>query len=192
MEFNQSETCKNLAASFAGECQAGMRYQLIARDALSQGYKTLSDEIRHIAKNETYHAKVFFDYILQNCGNTKNIEITNGFPFEGDTIENGLKFATDAENKESKLIYPQYAEIAKREGYDEIADTFLKVAEVEEHHKIMFEYLYKNFKDGSLFKNSQPVVYECSNCGYRFTAEQAFSICPLCKSSQGFVKLRLP
>ncbi len=192
MEFNLTKTCRNLAASFAGECQAGMRYQLIAKDALNQGYKTLSDEIKHIAKNETYHAKVFFDYIIQNNGNTKNIEITNGFPFEGDTIENGLMFAADAEAKESDLIYPEYARIAAEEGFKEISDTFLRVAEVESHHRIMFEYLYKNFKEGTLFTSDKPIEYECTNCGFRFTAKQAFSVCPLCKSSQGFVKLHLP
>ena len=53
MQFEKTQTFKNLARSFAGESQAGMRYQLIAKQAMQEGYKTLADEIRTIAKNET-------------------------------------------------------------------------------------------------------------------------------------------
>ena len=61
MQFEQTETFKNLARSFAGESQAGMRYQLTSKLAMKENLKTLSDAIRTIAKNETYHAKTFFD-----------------------------------------------------------------------------------------------------------------------------------
>ena len=98
MEFNQTKTFKNLTAAFAGECQAGMRYQMIAQKALMQGYKTLADEIKTIAKNETMHAKTFFDFILENGAACPNAEVAGGFPFEGDTVENGLIAALNAEN----------------------------------------------------------------------------------------------
>lgn len=192
MEFNQTKTFKNLTAAFAGECQAGMRYQMIAQKALMQGYKTLADEIKTIAKNETMHAKTFFDFILENGAACPNAEVAGGFPFEGDTVENGLIAALNAEKSESEFIYPSFAKDAQDEGYTQIADTFLRVAEVEKRHEIIFAYLAKHFEDGTLFKSDTPVLYECSECGFRFTAKQAFSVCPLCKSSQGFVKLNLP
>ena len=53
MEFDKTQTFRNLARSFAGESQAGLRYQFISKLALKQGYKTLSDEIKYIAHNET-------------------------------------------------------------------------------------------------------------------------------------------
>ena len=53
MQFEQTETFKNLARSFAGESQAGMRYQLTAKLAMQEKLKTLSDAIKTIAKNET-------------------------------------------------------------------------------------------------------------------------------------------
>ena len=37
MEFTKTQTFLNLARSFAGESQAGMRYQLIAKQAKGQG-----------------------------------------------------------------------------------------------------------------------------------------------------------
>ena len=42
MQFDMTKTYHNLARSFAGESQAGMRYQLIARAATQQGYYTVS------------------------------------------------------------------------------------------------------------------------------------------------------
>lgn len=65
MQFEKTQTFKNLARSFAGESQAGMRYQLIAKQAMQEGYKTLADEIRTIAKNETFHAKRFFETLQE-------------------------------------------------------------------------------------------------------------------------------
>ena len=39
MEFDKTQTFRNLARSFAGESQAGLRYQFISKLALKQGYK---------------------------------------------------------------------------------------------------------------------------------------------------------
>ena len=177
MEFDKTQTFRNLARSFAGESQAGLRYQFISKLALKQGYKTLSDEIKYIAHNETAHAKVLFDKIIEKNGNTSNIDISAGYPFEGDTIENGLLAAANAE---------------KNEGFEDISDLMLKIADVEGHHEVIFRYLYENFKNGTLFSSEKDTVYECSNCGFKYTAKQAFSVCPLCNVSQGFVKLQLP
>lgn len=46
MQFENTETFKNLARSFAGECQAGMRYQMIAKLAMKEDMKTLADAVR--------------------------------------------------------------------------------------------------------------------------------------------------
>lgn len=192
MEFNQTKTFANLTAAFAGECQAGMRYQIIARTALAQGYKTLSDEIKQIAKNETYHAETIFNTILNNGASCDNATISAGYPFEGEGIEEGLSAAAKAEKSESEKIYPAFAKTAEEEGFDDIADLFLKIAEVEKRHETIFEYLYERFKNGALFLSDEPIEYECTNCGYGFTAKQAYSVCPLCKSGQGFVRLQLP
>ena len=76
MELKGSKTEANLLAAFAGESQAGLRYQFIAQLAMKQGYKTLSDEIKYIARNETAHAKIIFDTIIEKNGNTENIDIS--------------------------------------------------------------------------------------------------------------------
>ena len=68
MQFNKTMTYTNLARSFAGESQAGMHYQLIAKLAIAEEYPVLADNIRTIAKNETNHAKTFFDTLVLKAG----------------------------------------------------------------------------------------------------------------------------
>lgn len=68
MQFDETKTYVNLARSFAGESQAGMRYQLAARLATQQGYATLAETIRTLAKNETVHARRF----LKNFQSAEN------------------------------------------------------------------------------------------------------------------------
>jgi rubrerythrin len=192
MDFKETETYYNLAKSFAGESQAGLRYQFTARTAFQQGYKILSDVIRSIAKNETNHAKVFFDKIIEHAGIQDNIEICGGYPFVGGTIEQNLKAAMDGETNESLTIYPSFRDIALKEGFLDIARIYDMVGDIESQHKIIFEYLYESFKNDTLYKNDAPILWRCSNCGYQVTTKEAFHICPLCQASQGFVELHLP
>ncbi len=192
MEFTKSQTYHNLARSFAGESQAGMRYQLTARMATQQGYKVLADTIRTLAKNETNHAKVFFEAIQENAGSVDNIFIDAGYPFHAGSLEENLRFAALDEREEHVKIYPDFARIAREEGFAQIALKFEQVAKVENNHEIIFEYLYEAFKDGSLYKAERPMLWICSECGYMHTSKEAWNICPLCGASQGEVELHLP
>ena len=45
MELKNSETIINLARSFAGEAQAGLRYQFLATLLENQGYFTASKKV---------------------------------------------------------------------------------------------------------------------------------------------------
>lgn len=192
MEFNKTQTFYNLARGFAGECQAGMRYQLIVRAAMAQGYEVLADTIRTIAKNETNHARVFFEAIQSNAGSQDEVHIDANFPFHAGTLEENLNFAAIDERDEAEVLYPEFARIAREEGFEQIALKFEKVAMVEGNHRIIFEYLYEAFKDGSLYKMERPMLWICSECGYMHTAKEAWNICPLCGASQGEVQIHLP
>ena len=68
MNFNDSRTKVNLARSFAAECQAGARYQFMATMAQSESLVYIKDTMKMIAKNEMAHAKLFYDYIIENGG----------------------------------------------------------------------------------------------------------------------------
>ena len=192
MDFTKTQTFHNLARGFAGECQAGMRYQLTVKMAMKQGYQVLADTIRTIAKNETNHAKVFFEALLQNAGSQDDVRIDASFPFHAGTLEENLRFAAIDEQDEAENLYPSFAKIAEEEGFGQIALKFRQVAMVEDNHRIIFNYLYEAFKDGSLYKADRPMLWICGECGYMHTTKEAWNICPLCGASQGEVELHLP
>lgn len=192
MQFDKTETLKNLARSFAGESQAGMRYQMIAKLAMKEKLKVLSDTIRGVAKNETLHATQFFNKIIEKSGNRDNVDFDAGYPFHLGTLEEGLKFAAIDERNETEDIYPAFAKIAEKEGFEDIARLYKLVAAVEAQHKILFQYLHDAVRKGTLYQCDHPVLWKCSECGYTHVSEEAWKVCPLCKAEQGYVELHLP
>ena len=192
MQFDKTETYKNLARSFAGESQAGMRYQMIAKLAMNEKLFTLSDTIKTIAKNETVHATQFFNAMVEKAGCKPNVEFDAGYPFRAGTLEEGLKFAAQDEQHENEKIYPSFAEIAKQEGFEDIAALYTMIAEVEHTHKIVFDYLHNAVKEGTLYQCESPILWICSECGYMHVGTKAWKVCPLCKAEQGYVQLHLP
>ena len=118
MQFNQTQTFLNLARAFAGESQAGMRYQMIAQQATAQGYKTLADTIRSIAKNETHHARIFFDYLIKYAGSHDNINIDAGYPFHAGDLQENLRFA--AQEKEEANGYVLDYSLTLEERFEQV------------------------------------------------------------------------
>lgn len=153
----------------------------------------MADNIRTIAKNETYHAKTFFNTILQNAGSIDNVDLQNaGYPFHFGTLEENLKFAAEDERAEFEEIYAAFANVAKEEGFPDVAAIYNMVVGVEKEHNIIFKYLHEAFKTNTLYKSEKPTLWICSECGYRVTSKEAWHICPLCKASQGYVEIHLP
>lgn len=192
MQFDETKTYHNLARSFAGESQAGMRYQLIARAATKQGYTTLAETIKVLAKNETHHARRFFEELSKRGEKLDNIVLDAGYPFHSGDIGESLKLAAKDEHEEHAKIYPAFQKDAEDEGFKDIATLFKLVAQVEVRHEMIFNYLHEAFTKGVLYSNETPILYICSECGYMHTSTKAWDVCPLCKSSQGDVELHIP
>ncbi len=192
MQFDETKTYRNLARSFAGESQAGMRYQLIARAATKQGYQTLAETVKTLAKNETVHARRFFEELNKYGKQLDNIDLDAGYPYHSGDLGESLLLAAEDEHKEHAEIYPAFAKDAEEEGFKDIAALFRLVAQVEVRHEMIFKYLHEAFTKGVLFSNETPILYICSECGYMHTSTKAWDVCPLCKSSQGDVELHIP
>lgn len=192
MQFEKTQTYLNLARSFAGECQAGMRYQMLAKLAMKEGYKTLSDTVKTVAKNETLHATQFFQKLLEKTGSRDDIRFDAGYPFHAGTLEEGLKYAATDELNEHEEIYPTFAKIAKEEGFEDVSALYELVVAVEKRHEILFRYLHDAVKNGTLYQCEHPVLWVCSDCGHAHVATEAWKVCPLCKAKQGYVELHLP
>lgn len=190
VKFEKSETYNNLAKAFAGECQAGARYQFLSKQCLKEGYNFLSDTIKTLAKNEMAHAKTFFDQIVNNSDKVvKNINITSGYPFKFGELIDHFKFTMEDELMEAKTIYPAYSITAKEEGFDDISHIFDRVASVENCHYMLVKQIYDGLSNKTLYLSSTPIKWKCSNCGNEHTQKSPLMICDLCSMPQGYVEV---
>ena len=188
--FDESKTKQNLARAFAGECQDGARYQVLATLAQDEGYFYMQTIFKTHAKNEMAHAKKFYDFLADNCSvKQKNIEICGGYPFTKGTLLESIKDTMGAELSQSENVYPDFARVAEDEGYKDIAKSFLFAGSVENCHKLMLEQLYEKLKGNKLYKSPTPIKWKCSNCGFEHTDKKAWDFCPSCDKPQGYVEI---
>jgi len=181
-----TKTEKNLLAAFAGESQARNRYTYAAGVARKAGMLQIAELFMETAENEKEHAKVFFKF-LEGGG----VEITATYPAGviGDTAEN-LKAAAAGEHEEWTEIYPQFAEIAKQEGFPEVATAFAMIAQVEKEHEERYLKLLENVQSEKVFKKDEPVRWKCRNCGYVHDGNEAPGMCPACKHPKDYFEVK--
>lgn len=193
MKLLESQTLKNLAQAYAGECQAQTRYKFIEYGARLNGYKTLAEIIDRLVYNEFNHARMFYTFIQQASKQTiDNIDISSGYPFkEKWDLEENLRLAYEDELMEVQSIYPTYARIAKEEGFDEIAKLFEDVISVEKMHAKTLKELYEQFSKQTLYSKKEKVLWKCGDCGYEEFGQECWDECPLCKAKQGSAYLHL-
>jgi rubrerythrin len=185
MEFKGSQTEKNILAAFAGESQARNRYTYFASAAKKEGYEQISATFLDTADNEKEHAKLFFSLLKGG-----EAEILAAYPagIVGDTAAN-LKAAADGENFEWTTLYLNFADVAKKEGFPEVYETFTQVAKAEKFHEARYLSLLKNVKDGKVFKKDAPVKWHCRNCGFVFEGREALDKCPVCKHPRSYFEI---
>ena len=169
MELKGSKTEKNLWAAFAGESQARNKYTYYASKAKKDGYVQISQIFEETAGNEKEHAKIWF-------------KLVEGI---GDTAAN-LKAAAAGEHDEWTSMYPEFAKVAKEEGFDKIAMLFEKVAAIEKEHETRYNLLLANIEQDKVFKKSEKIIWQCLNCGYVCEADKAPEVCPVCDHPQAF------
>lgn len=190
-DFESSQTKKILARLYLGECQDGARYQFLGQQAKIDNKKYVQYLMKNLAKNEMSHAKLLYDYILKYGNIEKNIEITAGYPFTPYQLDPGLKLAAETEFAQFDNIYPNFARIAKDEGYEDVSNTLLMIAEVENSHSKLLTELYQKLKSKKLYRSQQSVKWKCSKCGYENIAKESWTNCPLCHYDQGYTVIQL-
>ena len=121
-----SKSLENLKAAFAGEAQANRRYLYFARRADIEGYPEIGGLFRDISEAETGHAFGHMDF-LSEVGDP-----LTGSPI-GSTEEN-LQSAAASETYEFTEMYPDFARVAREEGFNELAEWFEMLARAERSH----------------------------------------------------------
>ena len=181
-----TRTEQNLLKAFAGESQARNRYEFFSRVASKEGYEQIGAIFQETANQEKEHAKRFFKFLEGGM-----VEITASYPAGviGTTKEN-LKAAAEGEHKEWTALYPQFAEIAKDEGFPEVATAFKLIAKIEAEHEKRYLKLLQNISEDKVFMKKGKVFWKCRNCGYVYEGEKAPEICPACQHPKSFFELK--
>ncbi len=174
MELKGSQTEKNLMEAFAGESQARNKYTYFASQAKKDGYVQVGEIFQETADNEKEHAKIWF-------------KILNGGAVPA-TLEN-LKAAAAGENDEWTRMYPEFAEVAKKEGFEPIAYVFEEVAQIEKAHEERYKVLAEKVGNEAVFTRPEVVVWQCANCGHLHVGEKAPDVCPVCDHPQSYFHL---
>lgn len=172
VDFESSQTKKNLEAAFAGESQATNKYAYYASKAKKEGYEQIAALFLKTAENEKEHAKLWFKEL-------------NGI---GDTAENLLS-AAEGENYEWTDMYAGFAKTAEAEGFPELAARFRMVGEVERHHEERYRALLHNVETAAVFAKSEVKIWECRNCGHIVVGTAAPEVCPVCNHPQSYFEL---
>ncbi len=185
MELKGTRTEKNLLTAFAGESQARNRYTYLASQAKKDGVIQIQSIFEETANQEKEHAKRFFKFLQGG-----DVEVAAAFPSGviGTTAEN-LRAAAGGEHHEWTSMYPEFAQTALEEGFNEIASVFEAVAVAEKQHEKRYLDLLKNVEEGTVFKKSAPVVWRCRNCGYLHEGSEAPEVCPACVHPQAHFEL---
>lgn len=178
-----TKTRENLLKAFAGESQARNRYTFFASTARKEGYQAIALVFEETANHESAHAKRLFKF-LEEGG---ELEITAKYPAGkiGTTAEN-LMESMNGEHEENTIMYPEFAKIAKDEGFPEIAAVMENIAKAEIYHEERFAELIKEIETQTLLAKNDLVVWKCQNCGFHITSKTAPKICPACGHPQGY------
>ncbi len=173
MNLHNTKTEKNLQAAFAGESQARNKYTYFASVAKKEGFEQIAEIFLKTAENEKEHAKMWFKALGEL----------------GSTAENLAK-AANGENFEWTDMYEKFAKDAEEEGFNELAEKFRAVAQIEKAHEERYLKLLKNIEMQKVFEKSEITMWECRNCGHLVIGKKAPEVCPVCNHPQSYFEVR--
>jgi rubrerythrin len=171
-------TLVNLMKSFAGESQARNKYEYFAKVAQKEGYRDIAEHFQRAANNEKVHAKLE----LALCNRMANDSDESW----GSTAQN-LQMAIDGESYENLTMYPDFAQIAKDEGYKEAAKLFSGIGKIEVEHENMFKMLLQRLEADAEHKSeNEEEAWICEICGHVHYGKKALKVCPVCKHDEKY------
>lgn len=129
-----SKTNENLKESFSESAQSNRRYLYFARQADIEGYSDAAGMFRDMAEGEASHAQGSLDF-LREVGDP-----ATGQPFG--TTQQNLNSSLQDELYQGVKMYVEFAQTAREEGFDEVAEWFDTLAKAERSHAERFHQMY--------------------------------------------------
>ena len=180
--LRDSRTERNLLTAFAGESQARNRYTFFASKARKEGFMQIAAIFAETSEQEKEHAERFFKFLE---GGFVNINATYPAGIIGDTAAN-LAAAADGEYDEWHTLYPGFAEVARQEGFVNIAQAFDNICVAEKLHERRYRDLLHQLESELMYKRPEPVAWKCMNCGFVHVGHCAPMRCPSCDHERGY------
>lgn len=186
MNLSGSRTLQNLMRAFAGECQARTRYYFAAKAAQNEKLPVLGRAFAYTGDQEYEHAGIFWKH-LRSAG-LSNVDICAGYPVDLETDSLSLlRAAQHAEAEEHGIIYPEFARVAREEGFAQIAAEFSAIAAIEQSHSERFALMANWLESGRLFSTGgEKQRWVCLNCGMVLETDKVPEQCPVCRHEQGY------
>ncbi len=172
-KYKGTKTEKNLWEAFAGESMARNKYTYFASVAKRAGYEQIAAIFLETADNEKEHAELWFKAL-------------GGI---GDTMQN-LESAAAGENEEWTDMYPRMAREAREEGFEDLAEMFEGVGQVEFEHEARYKKLLANIESDIVFRRDEEQEWKCRNCGHIHHGKEAPGVCPVCLHARSYFELR--
>ncbi|MDR1327715.1 MAG: rubrerythrin family protein [Heliobacteriaceae bacterium] len=163
LEFRGSETEKNLTVAMTEASVAAHKYLFYAERAKNEGYFNVADVFGEFAHNNKEHTKIWYKWL------------------NGQQIPNTLQNLQDSVNFENyaSTTCAEFAIKAREEGFENIADLFVHVAQIENTHGQRFKQLASSLKN-AVYDYSGQSGYVCDVCGCLIEQENPPVVCPLC------------
>lgn len=181
-QLKGTKTEERLVMAYLGESAAYTRYMYYAQQAQKEKLAPIAQVFMATANNEMHHGKIYFKY-LQGGQVTAPMTIDAGVI--ASTAEN-LLLAAAAEHQEGVEEYIKSAQIARQEGFEDIANHFEAIASVEKVHEARFLKYHKMLTDGTLYNRAEPVKWQCLVCGYIYEGTTPPQVCPACNHPQHY------
>ena len=124
--------------------------------------------------------------------------------YSGTQTEKNLEAAFAGESQ-ARNKYTYFASVAKKEGYEQIAEIFAKTAEeegfkalavkfrmvaaIEKRHEERYRALLKNIETAEVFQKSEVKIWECRNCGHIVVGTKAPEVCPVCAHPKSYFEI---
>ncbi|MBT3323661.1 rubrerythrin family protein [archaeon] len=183
------ETINNLIKAYIGECQARNRYTFYAKIAKKESFELVSSIFLETAEQEKVHAKRLFEHI-QELKKEEEINLEVTVPLVYSKTKENLKAAINGENFEHTKMYPEFADIAEKEGFEKIAKRLRSIAKAEEHHEQRFQRLLELIENNKMFKRDEEQVWICRECGYIHNGIEAPEDCPSCDHPRAYYQIQ--
>jgi rubrerythrin len=187
------ETFNNLVKAFVGECQARNRYTFYSGIAKDEGFEQIAEVFLLTAENEKEHAEKFFEHIQEL---KKKFKIENNPVVNTDVIidfsntKENLKSAIKGENHEYSVMYKEFANTAKKEGFAKIANRFIAISVAEKHHEQRYKKILNEVEKKSVFKKKKVQEWMCRKCGYIHKGIEAPNKCLSCDHEKSFYEIK--